>query len=657
MRAGAPEATRAAGWAAGWQRGEGWWTAGRSLAMAAAAYLALAVGLWWQVWSTHPTTTTTCGCGDAARFLWFFAWPSFAIGHGHSLWYSTWLFHPTGFNLLDDTSVPFLATVLSPVTVLASPVAAMNAALTLAPALSALAMFVLLRRWVRREPAAFLGGLCYGFSPFVVTELAYNQLNIAFLAVLPLLALALDELVVRQRRSPYVVGALAGLLVVVQFFVGVEMLLIAAIAVLVGLVLLVAGAALGAPDRLRAAFGHAWRGLATAVVVATALLAYPVWYFAAGPAHLSGPIWSTAALDRYGNWVSSFWSTSGSQALVGQLRAFGGYQGKVLPGFGYLGAGALVVAVVGLVVFRRDRRLWLFAGVGVVTAALSLGPRNYGWAPWHLVERLPLVGNVVEVRFTAIVTLCTAVMVGIVADHAVGWVATNSRFRRMPARPAVRFAGAAVAAAVLVPTAVAFAPNLPLTARAVVLPRWFRTTGASLPPGRVVLAYPVPFSGIQVSMAWQAVNGMRYAMAGGGGPAGVADRAGAVRPGFEVLAAASLPLGPAPQPTEANLAAVRHALAAWQVTTVVVPDQGDLPADQRGRPVPYAVGFFTAALGSRPVHQESAWVWSSTRPLMDAAPAAVPLGPDRFAACTTGPPGTEPSPAAAASCVLASTGP
>ena len=106
----------------------------------------------------------------------------------------------------------------------------MNVALTLAPALSALAMYVLLRRWVSWTPAAFLGGLAYGFSPFVVTELALNQLNIAFLAVPPLVVLVLADLLVTQRRAPWRNGlALAGL-VVVQFFVSTEVLVITVVA-------------------------------------------------------------------------------------------------------------------------------------------------------------------------------------------------------------------------------------------------------------------------------------------------------------------------------------------------------------------------------------------------------------------------------------------
>ena len=49
------------------------------------------------------------------------------------------------------------------------------------------------------------------------------------------------------------------------------------------------------------------------------------------------------------------------------------------------------------------------------------------------------------------------------------------------------------------------------------LPNWYADVGATLPPGHVLLSYPLPFSGVQSSQAWQALNGMRYAQAGGGG--------------------------------------------------------------------------------------------------------------------------------------------
>ena len=77
---------------------------GRALALAAAGYLALALVVWWGVWSDHPTATTTCGCGDSALFLWFFAWPAHALAHGLDPFFSTAMSHPGGVNLLANTS-------------------------------------------------------------------------------------------------------------------------------------------------------------------------------------------------------------------------------------------------------------------------------------------------------------------------------------------------------------------------------------------------------------------------------------------------------------------------------------------------------------------------------------------------------------------------
>ncbi|HEX7459973.1 MAG TPA: hypothetical protein VF279_05030, partial [Acidimicrobiales bacterium] len=51
---------------------------GRVLLLAAAGYLFCSVVLWWNVWSSHPTSTTTCGCGDTSLFTWFLEWPAYA---------------------------------------------------------------------------------------------------------------------------------------------------------------------------------------------------------------------------------------------------------------------------------------------------------------------------------------------------------------------------------------------------------------------------------------------------------------------------------------------------------------------------------------------------------------------------------------------------
>ena len=183
-----------------------------TLLLAAAAYLVVSVIVWWNVWSTHPTSTSTCGCGDTSLFTWFLEWPAYAISHGLNPLYSTAMFHPSGVNLLANTSELAIGVVLAPVTWLLGPVATLNVAVTLAPVLSALAMFVLLRRWVSWAPAAFVGGLFYGFSPFILVSLIDGHLMIGMAVVPPLVVLCLDELLFRQRRRPVVTGVLLGLL-------------------------------------------------------------------------------------------------------------------------------------------------------------------------------------------------------------------------------------------------------------------------------------------------------------------------------------------------------------------------------------------------------------------------------------------------------------
>ena len=107
----------------------------RPYAAAGGAYLALAVVLWWHVWTAAagPSSVMTCACTDAGRGMWYVEWSAWAITHGHGLFHSTLLFHPSGFNVLTDTSIQAIGVVMTPVTLLFGPVAAFNLAATRTP--------------------------------------------------------------------------------------------------------------------------------------------------------------------------------------------------------------------------------------------------------------------------------------------------------------------------------------------------------------------------------------------------------------------------------------------------------------------------------------------------------------------------------------------
>ena len=180
----------------------------RPYLIAGGTYLLLSVLMWIHVWSGHPSSVTTCGCGDTSATIWYTAWPAYAMAHGLNPLYSTAIGYPNGVNLVFAA----YGIVMAPVTWLFGPVASVNVILTVSPVLSALAMFALVRRWVSWMPAAFIAGLFYGFSPFVVSNLGVAHVDFIMVAIPPLVVLCLDELLIRQERRPALVGIVLGLL-------------------------------------------------------------------------------------------------------------------------------------------------------------------------------------------------------------------------------------------------------------------------------------------------------------------------------------------------------------------------------------------------------------------------------------------------------------
>jgi hypothetical protein len=584
----------------------------RSLALAGVLYAALSLAVWWNVWSGHPTSTSTCGCGDASLSIWFIEWPAYALAHGLDPLYSAALFHPVGINLLSNTSAVAVGLILAPVTWLFGPVASLNLGLALAPVLSALFTFVLIRRWVSWMPAAFVGGLFYGFSPFIIVNLTNAYLMTAMAAIPPLIVLCLDDLFFRQRRRPVAIGLFLGLLVALQFFIGTEVLIIMAISAVLGIaVLVVAGVGSGrfSPPRMR----RVTIGLASGSITAAALLIYPTWFALAGPAHLSGPVWPGRKLGNYGVVLKDLViPTRNTSAYVRLAERVGGYQGPWLSP-DYLGIGAILVVVCGLILWRRDRRLWFFAAVTVVSFILALGTRQDLDRPWQWVAGLPLLHNVIPDRFLLVTFLCVSVMIALIVDHAYNAAAARTRTGATRSGWIGALVGVAVATVALGPTAVYLSAIVPMTTQPIVLPAWFRTAVPELRPRPVLLVFPVPYSGIQSAMTWQAVSGMRFDMVGGGGPEGVVSRDGVERVGETLFGDATYSqLYSDAMYKPDSLTAMRRALQQWGATAVVLPDQPGMPIYDRVTSVPFVAALMTAVTGQGPRYDASSWIWTVT---------------------------------------------
>jgi hypothetical protein len=612
--------------------------------IAGVVYLTGGVVLWWHVWTGHPTSTMTCACGDPASFVWFLDWPAYAITHGHSLFFSARAHVPDGINLLDNTSVLALGVALAPITWLFGPIATLNVALTVAPAASGLAAYATLRRGLGlRWAAAFLGGLAFGFSPFMMRNEAVGHLQVTFLALPPLIFWCCYELAVTQRGKWWRWGLALGLLITVQFFIGTEVLSITAM--MAGLCLLVAvcAAALARPDVVSAKLPFAWRGFVLAGAVAGLLLAYPLWFTLVGPEAIRGGVWSFVSTNGLLRVLLPLSQSSFQQAHLPMI----GYLGPAGTLGAYLGIPALAVLLLAVVVTRR-RLAMLCAILTVVSVWLSLGSTylrvshggepSWLWLPWRAVDHLPVLNKITPANFSAaaawFVVLAAAVLVdGLLrapwaarsqadagrpgsADPAGRADPPGTRLRTaLVGRPARMVAAGAVSAALLAPWLLAW--PLPFTVRPVSTPAWVTRVGARLPASAVVLFYPFPSSYQDQALVWQAGQGMRYSLVGGRGI--VAADSGGADHGFtrgtpegqmSALTTSYAPHSAMRLPRQPDLAAIhrfRDALRSWGVTTVVMTPGGRDPG--------YARQWLATVLGSEPRREFGAWVWNDVQRL------------------------------------------
>src|SRR6266545_4517646 len=199
------------------------WRALRSPALATlVVFLALAVWHFRLTW-TAPRGATIGGHGDPWLFVWFLKSDQLAVTHAHSPLFSHELNVTGGVNLTWNTSVILPGVLLAGVTAWLGPVFTYNLLVTLALPLSAWAASLVFRRYVRSQLAAAVGGLLYGFSPYMVAH-ALGHLHLILAVTPPLLLALLDEVLVRQRAAPWLLGLALGVVAAAQLLTAEELL-------------------------------------------------------------------------------------------------------------------------------------------------------------------------------------------------------------------------------------------------------------------------------------------------------------------------------------------------------------------------------------------------------------------------------------------------
>jgi hypothetical protein len=548
--------------------------------------------------------------GDIAIFVWSLRWVAYAVAHLQNPFYSDWLNYPAGVNLLDNTTVVLLGVMTAPVTLVFGAIVSYNLLQTLAFATSALAAFALLRRWTSSAPAAFAGGLLYGFSPYMISA-NWGHIHQTFAALIPLIVMCLDEILVRQQRSPVRWGLGAGVLAAAQFLISSEMLAdIAELSVLAIIVLAVQHRA-----DIRANLRHAVVGLLTAISSATLLLAYPIWFTLAGPQHGSvrvpvslAELYSSDLLEPIVPTSNQLLSTSGlsrtGDRLSGGLISFGPGSGlHQVTNAGYLGLPLLLILLFVTVRYWRVPLVRLFAPMSLIAFVLALGPalRVDGHLtgidlPERLIFDVPLLNATLPLRYGLFYTLGAAILLAVGIDRFGSRSVSDSQNRLVGRLPLILILCALVP---LIPKSV-YGMREVTTPRSLTAP-----ADARIPAGSVALTYPPPGPATSVTMEWQAAD-FRYRMVGAYMFAPVpGQRTFSLLPNQSItenILDAIWAGQAAPPLTRALRATILGELSAWRVRTVIVATDQPHAAT--------AIALFSSLLGHAPRHAGGTATWT-----------------------------------------------
>lgn len=426
---------------------------------------------------------------DPNFYTWCLRWWPYALAHGHNPLFSHVIEAPRGHSLAWVTTVPPIALLAAPVTLIAGPVWTFNVVTLVALPLAAWAAFVLCRRLTRQFWPSLVAGAVFGFSAYQMNHVTAGQLNLVYSLLLPILG----YLIVRWHETsigvrPFVI--LAGLVMAVQFYLFLEtfadLTAILAVSLIIGIAL--AGRA-ARPAMLRLT-RHLALAYGIAIVLALPYLGYALTTKPPNLKTVTELDLASLVVPRPKNVGSTVWL---------QHLAAGPHP---ISAAGYVGIPLLVMAIL-LAVTRWSSRLvrFLTCMLAFIIVA-SLGRVLYVEGhqifimPWSSLWNLPIVRNAYPARLMLFAYLLLAVATAMFLSRPAKW-------------PWLRWA-----IGLLVIVAIAEdAPTMPVVPHSTV-PTFIASSAYrnQLQPGETVVV--VSRIG-NAGMLWQADTGFYMRLAGG----------------------------------------------------------------------------------------------------------------------------------------------
>lgn len=399
-----------------------------------------------------PADAWSGGCCDPQQSMWYLAWTPYALGHGIDPFVTYQLNAPDGVNLMWQAPMIAAGILIAPVTVLFGPVVSYNAADAAAFTFAGWFTFFALRRYTNGLSGPIVGGAIYGFSSFMAPQAA-NHLQIALgAAVVPLFLMLFDSIVVRQRRSPIVLGAVLGLVAAVELLIFEEFLFTSAVIATIFLVVL----AVQRRDQIKLRAGYIATAVVTTTVTVLILCAFPLWIQFTGPQRIHGAVndSDTFSIDLLNVILPTSYTRVAPTAATDVSQHFSGIFHEATA---YVGVPLVIVLIAFIAVRWRDMTVRTAAVVGTIALVFAMGPHlhiggaNTGWPlPWWPVAHTPVLQDATPARITIFMWLAVAALVAILVDRS---------FAAGAWRATARFAVIGVGVAALIPAPFASEPT------------------------------------------------------------------------------------------------------------------------------------------------------------------------------------------------------
>ena len=521
-------------------------------------YLAAALLLYGRSIVANPLHLLPEHGQDPAQMGWFLTQTPRALLHGDNPFLTNLIDYPDGVNLTWNTLMPLAGLLSYPLSVTAGPVAAWNLLLFLGPPTTAWTARLWIGRHATHRPAAWLGGLLIGFSPFIAGH-SLGHLNFVLLMLVPVMLMLAEDLLWRHPRGQLKTGVLLGLVTAAQAMLSEEVVVI----VVVGVAAACLAALLVRPSETWRAVRGAIGGLAVAVCVFLLLCGWQLGVQLFGPQRVPDVSWGhSVAHPVY--WIRP----------TPRIAVHPGALGALPPAVNesevtsYVGLPVLALAGVAAVMLRRrlSARVAVFALVagGVFTLASP---------------DLPVLGNVLPLRYSLVTDVALAFLFAVYVDALLG---RDNRLRRG--------AQLGMLAAVLVAVVTILPAAMP-PGRSARVPTFFTSRAVEMLPRDVpVLMLPYPTAGNAAPMLWQASAGMQFRMLGGYALHPGLDGRSTDQPHPDAVATAFLAAEQGQQLTAPQTAAARALLRRHHVHTALL-DMGAPQAENLRRAVTSTLGF------------------------------------------------------------------